>query len=303
MTVVISTRDRGDRIIRTIRTIQANTYPDFELRVVDQSRHDGTERAIRDSLTDPRIRYIRSETTGVSIGRNIGIAGAQSELIAITDDDCEVSATWLQELDAAFDVDRRIGVVFGNVLPCRHDPAAGFVPAYVRTEPFLARSIRDKLDVEGGSACMALRRSVWQQLGGFDEMLGVGAPLRSAGESDFTIRCLLAGHFVFETPKVSVIHHEFHTWQEGRPVVERYWYGTGAMFAKQLKCRHWSVLQVLVGLAWRWAFGRSRFATSLGRGPFRLFRLVSFVRGFMAGAIAPVDRATKRYVYRKTEES
>lgn len=301
VTVVISTRERGDRIVQTIRTIQANTHADFELRVVDQSTVDDTEAAVRESLTDPRIRYIRSATTGVSTGRNIGIAGAQSELIAITDDDCEVPATWLQEFVAAFAVDPRIGIVFGNVLPCQHDATAGFVPAYVRQEPFLARSLRDKLDVEGGSACMGLRRSVWQELGGFDEMLGLGAPLRSGGESDLTIRCLLAGHFVFETPKASVIHHEFHTWEEGRSVVERYWYGTGAMFVKQLKCGHWSVLQLLVRLAWRWAVGRSRFATSLGRSPYRLFRLVSFLRGFLAGGMIPVDRLTRRYVHRKVE--
>lgn len=299
VTVVISTRDRGARIVQTIQTIQASTRPDFELRIVDQSADHVTEASVRQSVNDPRVRYIRSATRGVSTGRNIGVAGARSELIAITDDDCEVPATWLQDIMAAFEVDPRIGLVFGNVLPFPHDRASGFVPAYVRDEPFLARSIRDKHQVEGGSACMALRRSVWQALGGFDEMLGVGSRLRSGAESDFTIRCLLAGHFVFETPTVSVIHHEFHTWEQGRGIVERYWYGTGAMFVKQLKCGHWAILPLLGRLAWRWAFGRSRFAMSLGRYPHRLFRLWSFIRGFMAGGMTPVDRVTRRYVRRQ----
>jgi glycosyltransferase involved in cell wall biosynthesis len=297
VTVVISTRDRGDRIGRTIRTIQAGTQPDFELWIVDQSRTSDTEASVREYLADRRIRYIRSAATGVSTGRNTGIASARNEIIAITDDDCEVAATWLEEIEAAFRIDPRIAVVFGNVLPCEHDPKAGFVPAYMRKEPFLARRLSDKLDVEGGSACMALRRSVWHALGGFDEMLGAGAPLRSAAETDFTVRCLVAGYFVFETPRISVVHHEFLNPEQGRAVVERYWFGTGAMYAKQLKCGHWSIIQVLVRLAWRWALGRSRFASSLGATPFRLYRLVSFLRGFVAGGIVPVDRATSHYVH------
>jgi glycosyltransferase involved in cell wall biosynthesis len=42
VTVVISTRNRGDRILKTIQTILLNDYPHFELRVVDQSDDDLT---------------------------------------------------------------------------------------------------------------------------------------------------------------------------------------------------------------------------------------------------------------------
>jgi GT2 family glycosyltransferase len=269
--------------------------------VVDQSEDDATEASLQLFLANPRMRYIRSATKGVSTGRNIGIANAQSELIAITDDDCEVPANWLQELVAAFTVDRRIGIVFGNVLPGPHDRALGFIPAYVRKEPFLARSIREKPQVEGISACMGLGRSVWQVLGGFDPMLGIGAPLKSGAESDLTIRALLAGYYVYEAPNVAIIHHGFRTWEQGWPVIRRYWYGTGAMLVKHLKCGHWSVLQLLLRLAWRWAFGQSRVGASLGNRPYKLLRLSSFVRGFMAGGFIPVDRITGHYMPQKRE--
>jgi len=296
VTVVISTRDRGATITTTIATVLLNDYPDFEVIVVDQSEDDVTRASLRQFLVDPRLRYIRSTTKGVSDGRNLGLANARTELIAVTDDDCEVPTNWIQELVAAFALDRQIGIVFGNVLPGPHDPASVFVIAYSREQPFLARGIRDKHHVEGTSACMGVRRSVWQALGGFDWMLGVGAPLKSGGEVDFTIRALLAGYYTYETPRLTLVHRGSRPLAQRRLVIERYWYGTGAVLAKQLKCGQWAVLRLVLHLAWRWAFGRSPIATSLGDGSHKWSRLRAFVRGLGAGGLVPVDRSTGHYV-------
>jgi GT2 family glycosyltransferase len=295
VTVVISTYSRGDSIVATVRTILLNDYPNFTLRVVDQSADDVTAASLRPFLDNPRMRYTRSATKGVSAGRNIGIGEAQSELIAITDDDCEVTTDWLWKLVDGFARDSRIGIVFGNVVPGSHDGTSGFIPGYSRHEPFVARGIHEKSQVEGLSACMGLRRSLWQVLGGFDQMLGAGSPLKSGAESDLTIRALLAGYYVYETPDMTVIHHGFRRWEEGRTLIHRYWYGTGAMLVKQLKCGHWPIVQLLLHLAWRWAFGRSRIASSLGTRPQRFLRLVSFIRGFVVGGMTPVDRTTGHY--------
>ena len=302
VTVVISTRNRGKRIVKTIRTILANEYPDFEVIVVDQSEDHYTETALRPFLSSARIRYIRTSTEGLSVGRNLGIRNARSEFIALTDDDCEVTSNWLRELVRAFSVDSRIGVVFGNVLAGSHDPDAGFITAYVRTEPYLARSIGEKLEVEGISGCMGIRQSTWRVLSGFDEMLGVGGPLKAGEESDFTIRALLAEYFVYEEPRVIVTHQGFFSWDKGSGVIHRNWYGTGASFAKQLKCGYWSVVPLLFRLAWRWAFGRSRVARSLGPRPRSFLRLFAFIKGFAAGVATRVDRATGHFVRNKAQD-
>ena len=118
------------------------------------------------------MRYFRQANKGLSVARNVGMQLAAGEVIAYTDDDCEVAADWLQKLEAAFAVDGRVGIVFGNVLAGPHDAAAGFVSAYVQKTPALARGLQDKNRVDGAAACMALRRSAWRALGGFDETLG-----------------------------------------------------------------------------------------------------------------------------------
>ena len=164
-----------------VRTILENDHPDFEVIVLDQSDDALTREALEPFLSDPRVRYLPSASRGRAAGQNAAIHEARGALVLMTDDDCAVPANWLREFEAAFAIDHKVGIVFGNVLPAPHDPATGCIPAYVRQSPFLARGIRDKYRVEGIGACMAVRRSVWRSLGGFDEMLGSGARFR-AGE-------------------------------------------------------------------------------------------------------------------------
>lgn len=294
MSVVISTRNRCDSVVKAIQTILLNDYPYFELIVIDQSEDDLTERSLHPFLNNLHFRYIRTSTKGLSTGRNIGISGAKSELIALTDDDCEVPSDWLNELVAAFSVDRQVGIVFGNVIPSPYDNKAGFVPTYASKEEFLAKGIKEKYRVEGISACMGLKRSLWQRLNGFDEMLGAGSFFKASEDFDFTIRALLADYFVYETPKVRVIHHGFRTYEEGQSLIQGYLYGIGAMFVKHFKCGHWTVIQVLLHLAWRWAFGHP--VVDLGHRPSRWLRLKAFLRGFLAGLVNPVDKRTGHFV-------
>jgi GT2 family glycosyltransferase len=286
-TVVVATRERGPAVARTIGSILATNHPALHVIVVDQSRDDRTADAVARFVASGggRIRYLRTATTGVSNGRNIGIEAATDEWIAITDDDCEVPGDWLDQLAVAVTAHPEAGIVCGNVLPGPHDRRAGFIPGYVRHEPLLATGIHQKHEVEGISACMAVRRSVWRALGGFDTLLGAGARLRSGAESDLVVRALLAGVPVYETPRFALVHHGFRSWEEGRDVVGRYWFGSGAMYARQLRRGHWRVAAVLARLALRALRRRSRVAESLGVNAYRGLRVRSFAHGFLTGAL------------------
>jgi GT2 family glycosyltransferase len=294
VSVVISTRNRGERIVETVETILRSDYPDFEVRVVDQSDGDATASALRQFLSDPRFLYVRTASRGLSAGRNLGILGARNELIAITDDDCRTPADWLRELALAFAMDHRIGVVFGNVYPGPHDSGRGFIISYMRKDAFLARNILDKHRVEGLANCMGVRKSAWEALGGFDELLGAGAPFRAAEEMDLTIRALMAGYYVYESPAFSVTHMGFRTWGQGGALISGYLFGNGAAFAKHLKHRPGSILPLLFRLAGRLAFDHPRI--DFGRYPPRWLRLRAFLKGLLTGVIHPADRVTGRFL-------
>ncbi|MDE7159353.1 MAG: glycosyltransferase [Muribaculaceae bacterium] len=77
----------GRFIGETIRTVLAQTYPHWEMIIVDDASADDTAEVVR-SFDDPRIRYSRLEKNmGSAEGRNAAIRMARGRWIAFLDSD------------------------------------------------------------------------------------------------------------------------------------------------------------------------------------------------------------------------
>lgn len=296
VTCVIATRDRGARVVQAVESVWANLPVSAEVVIVDQSATGDTEAAVEEFRGRPGFRYVRSRTTGISAGRNAGVELASHELVAFTDDDCLVGGVWLKAITDGFTRDPRVGVVFGAVLAAPTDPQHEVVTSYLPSAPFLARGLEDKHRVEGISACMAIRRSMWRALGGFDEQLGVGAPYRAGEETDLTLRALEAGYFVFETPEAHVTHAGVCPLAAIPAVIDRNWFGTGAAWGKLLRRRPRLATALLARMSLKWAFGTPSIVSSLGARSHRARRLGAFGRGLATGVRHPVDPATGLFV-------
>jgi GT2 family glycosyltransferase len=268
----------------------------FDVCIVHMSEDGGVADSLRPLLDDPRVHYLRTAARGSSRAHNQAIARVAGDLLASTDDDCEVSNDWIEEMIHAFDRDPRIGVVFGNVLPADHHQRIGTAPAYIRRDDFMARDLREKAQVEGIWACMGLRREAWSALGGFDERFGRGASFPGGADSDLAIRALASGYYVFETPRVSVTHHRLLPPDQQRKAVEGYSYASGALLAKHLKRRTPNMFELLAVLALRWVHGRSHTSMSLGSDSHRVRRVVAVLRGAMRGLATPIDPESGQYM-------
>lgn len=289
------TRDRGALVTAAIRSALASVGVCLELIVVDQSSSDHTERALAPLRADPRLRYVRSSTQGVSAARNIGIRLASNDVVLLTDDDVTVAGDWARNFHAALEPLERVAVAFCRVDAGDHDRERGFVPDHVIERPLLIKSLWSKSRARGVGAGMAVRRDAVLALGGFDEQLGPGARLRSGEDRDLAARALIAGWWLYQTPAAVVVHHGFRTWSEGRDLTRRDWYGIGAAYAKLLKCGHIGVLVVLVHEVAYLGFIKSACRDFSRDGTFGLRRVVYFAQGAVAGLRAPVERSTSLF--------
>ena len=293
ISVVICTRDRGSSIVDTVASVLRDSDAGCELLVVDQSQGIDTKTSLERFRGDPRFSYLHSNEPGLSRGRNLGITQIRGEIIAFTDDDCDVPGNWIESIAEAFRIDPHVQLVFGCVIAAPHDSSKGFIPCYEIKEPFMGRVLRDKYRIDGMGACMAVRREAWSNLSGFDPYLGAGSPLRSAEENDFAFRSLIAGYWIYETPSIQVSHRGFRLHEETAAIVFGYLYGTGAMFAKHFRLGSRGMMPLMARILWRWAFQRPRVKYSAsGR---RLLRLSSFCSGWRAGMRIPIDRSTGHF--------
>jgi glycosyltransferase involved in cell wall biosynthesis len=85
--IVIPAYNNAQYLPDAINSVLQQTYPHFELIVVDDASPDNAADVIR-SFADPRVRYIKHEVNkGLSAARNTGIMNAVGNYIALLDGD------------------------------------------------------------------------------------------------------------------------------------------------------------------------------------------------------------------------
>jgi glycosyltransferase involved in cell wall biosynthesis len=97
ITVVIPLYNKEFSVQRAIRSVLAQTYPDFELIIIDDGSTDRSFE-IASEIADSRIRIIYQENRGVSSARNRGVAEASADLVAFLDADDEWHPEFLESI-------------------------------------------------------------------------------------------------------------------------------------------------------------------------------------------------------------
>src|SRR5277367_606695 len=88
VSVIIPVWNGATVLLETLRSLQVQTYANFEAIIVDDGSTDDTA-AIAQKFceTDPRFSLIRQANGGVSAARNTAIERAQGEWLAFLDGD------------------------------------------------------------------------------------------------------------------------------------------------------------------------------------------------------------------------
>lgn len=245
VSVLICTRDRPETVGQAVESVARCNYPEFDLHVMDQSATDATKHIVEDLAARYANRcsivYHHLDKAGLSRAYNLGVQTSDGPYIACTDDDVVVPRDWITHIAKDFDDDAALGLIYGQVLvpeSLREALSAGTII------PNLTWSTRERLHradsnfkVWGMGANMAMRRSTFERVGGFDEVMGGGAPLRSSQDHDFAYRTYRVGYAVLLDPDIAVDHYGARTREQWPSTAVAYGIGDGAFYSKHIRCR------------------------------------------------------------------
>ena len=289
--VAISTRDRPTALRRCLRSLLGGTSTPDEVAVADQSDEPDTRRVV-DELHDEGlpVRYLRARPGGLGVSQNDAIGATASPVVAVIDDDCVADEEWLERVATAFEADPALALLGGRVLPLG-PPAAGLyaVSSRVSAEPRTFEGGAMPWDVGSGNN-FAVRRDWFEKIGGCDERLGPGAPLRGGLDMDLFHRLLRAGGDARYEPGVVVLHER--ATRVGRLSRRAdYGYGTGAAVALWLASGDRSGWNVLGS----WVRMRTELlGRSLAKGRWEGVREESIVLRATVQGLAAGVRTTRR---------
>jgi glycosyltransferase involved in cell wall biosynthesis/GT2 family glycosyltransferase len=188
--VVVPTYNRPANLLKLLNSLAQQTFPDFEVVVVDQS--DPPVEIPEQFCCQLRINYIHSAERGPAMARNKGCKTARGTVVAFTDDDCVPKPSWLEQAARYFD----------------KAPIAG-LEARVESEHVNDPNYRTVSNVgfEGVgfmTANMFYRRDLLLKVGGFDERF----KLAFREDTDLAWRIIEYGEIPFA--RDSVVFHPPH---------------------------------------------------------------------------------------------
>jgi glycosyltransferase involved in cell wall biosynthesis len=198
VTVAVSTWNRAHLVGRAIASVQAQTFKDIEILVVDDGSTDATPHVLG-RIDDPRLRIIRLDRNGgISRTRNTAIVLARGEWLAFLDDDNEWAPDYLsRQLTLAAS---RPGVDVVYCRAWRHDERLGndgVIPEVIREGRVFRHLLRGWMLLLSSAL---LRRSTLVAIGGLDE------ELKASEDRDLWLRLAQRSDFA-GTPDVLVVRH------------------------------------------------------------------------------------------------
>ena len=209
VSVVVSTFNRAAGLRQTLDSFRHQTYPDFEVVVVNGPSTDGTA-AVLAEYAD-LIKIGKCEKPRLCVSRNIGLGLADGEVVAFIDDDAIPEPTWLEHLVAAYDhptVGAAGGIVYDHTgvrLQYKYAVCSRVGVVRLDVEPPLDEFTHPKADpfVYMQGTNMSFRRAVLAAVGGFDENI-----LHYYDDVEIALRVIDHGYTVRPLPNAGV-HHKY----------------------------------------------------------------------------------------------
>jgi GT2 family glycosyltransferase len=222
VSIVIPIRDKVKLLEKCVTSVRKLTdYPDYEILIVDNgSAEKKTGEYLRSLSGEQGVTVLRDDGPfNYSRLNNMAAAAAGGEVICMLNSDTEViTPGWLTEM-TSHALRPRIGAVGARLwyadgsvqhagVTLGYDGVAGHVHrAISRANPgYFGRAWLTQSFSAVTAACLVIKKSIYDEVGGFDERLTV-----LYNDVDFCLRIREAGYRNLWTPFAELYHYEAAT--------------------------------------------------------------------------------------------
>lgn len=191
--IITISYNSGKTIERTLKSVLAQTYKDYEYIIVDGASKDSTMDIVRkyESLFEGRMKWKSEPDTGIYNAMNKGIMRSAGEIIGIVNSDDWLEVDTLQILadEINRDPSNREKILTGEVLFHYNDGSTQHYPTSYERYEYFAKRYRMGLN----HPATFVPRCIYDKMGVFDEQFKLYA------DADFILRCYKASvgvHFI-----------------------------------------------------------------------------------------------------------
>jgi glycosyltransferase involved in cell wall biosynthesis len=188
VSVCVAARNYGQYLADALRSVQRQTFANWECIVVDDASEDNTEAVVRPFLADRRFRFLRSGPLGIARAKNLAFQMTSAPLVAPLDGDDVWLPAKLERQVRLLRTAPSVGVVFTR--RSMIDPEGGLLPsprAMFRRGMIFAEILRDNFVCFSSTM---LRREILDRVGVFDTQLDLGI--------DYDLWLRAARHYAFD---------------------------------------------------------------------------------------------------------
>jgi len=195
-----------------LTSVLKTSYPNFEVILVDNGSHDSSvDFVIKKFGENKNLRIVPlSKNNGFAEGNNMGAKYAHGDYLVFLNNDTVVDANWLKNLVKTMESDPKIGAAQAKILLMdgkRIDSTGAYVNycgfVFNRGHGEEDNGQYDQIDeiFYAKGAAMIVRRSLWDELDGFDPIF-----FFYSEERDFCWRLWLRGYKIVFVPSAKVYH-------------------------------------------------------------------------------------------------
>ena len=257
-----------------LESVAGVDYPDDKLEVilVDNGSQDESVNFVRENF--PSVKLVTLEKNlGFAEGNNVGEKYASGEYLMFLNNDTRVAEKWLAELVKTMNEDESIGICGSKILFYRSPDTVNYAGGKITpigSGYEISFGCKDTTEANpkhvgyASGASMIMRRSLFQELEGFDKSYFIYCE-----DVDLSWRAWLRGYRVVYVP-TSIVYHKFTG--TSTPEIAYLWHRNAAMNI----IKNFGALNLVKGICFIFMFSIVKILEALGNGMPSVARSITY---------------------------